>query len=187
MTALTPQRDTDASLRALQRIDPAIASIVAAATHTTLYTFCDDEWQRGCVEGPLFVVSRSQTPRVRIVVLNRLSTDNLVEDVDQHFEIELVGHPAPAPDDCNSVVSSPIWTLDIELEGLARFVYFQNTLNRPRPTPSTAVKNQRNRNRRSPGARSRLTRERARAFAKARNTFPDPSIDWLFLTRNSAI
>ncbi|KAH8063643.1 mRNA-decapping enzyme [Aureococcus anophagefferens] len=78
------------SLSSLKRVDPEITEILASATHATLYNFASEEWERGDVEGPLFIAKRRSQPRYRLVVLNRLSMSNLVEDVDAGFEIEVV-------------------------------------------------------------------------------------------------
>ena len=79
------------SLNSLRRVDPSIVEILASATHATLYNFgADQEWERADVEGPLFIAARNAHPRVRLVVLNRLSMTNMVEDVDETFELEVV-------------------------------------------------------------------------------------------------
>jgi len=79
------------TLNSLKRVDPSITEILASATHATLYNFgADQEWERADVEGPLFIVARNAHPRVRLVVLNRLSMTNMVEDVDLTFELEVV-------------------------------------------------------------------------------------------------
>ena len=77
------------SLNSLRRVDPSIVEILASATHATLYNFgADQEWERADVEGPLFIAARNAHPRVRLVVLNRLSMTNMVEDVDETFELD---------------------------------------------------------------------------------------------------
>ena len=74
------------TLNSLRRVDPSIVEILASATHATLYNFgADQEWERADVEGPLFIAARNAHPRVRLVVLNRLSMTNMVEDVDDTF------------------------------------------------------------------------------------------------------
>jgi len=79
------------SLGSLRRVDPAITEVLASATHATLYDFVNEEWERGDVEGPLFIAKREGAwPRYRMVVLNRSSLTNLVEDVDRAFEVEVV-------------------------------------------------------------------------------------------------
>ena len=41
------------------------------------------------MEGSLFVVSRSEEPKYQFVVLNRISSENLVESVSSDFQMEL--------------------------------------------------------------------------------------------------
>ena len=57
----------------------------------TLYDFdpAAKRWAKKEVEGPLFVVKRGSDPRFQFVILNRLGTRNLVEDVLGDFEFEL--------------------------------------------------------------------------------------------------
>jgi len=73
-------------------VDGDINEVLASATHATLYAFegTSNEWERGDVEGPLFVAKRAGNPKYRLVVLNRSSLTNLVEDIDADFEVEIV-------------------------------------------------------------------------------------------------
>ena len=85
------------SLNSLRRVDPSIVEILASATHATLYNFgADQEWERADVEGPLFIAARNAHPRVSLVVLNRLSMTNMVEDVDETFELDTSSHYSEA-------------------------------------------------------------------------------------------
>ncbi|KAJ1446679.1 hypothetical protein M885DRAFT_545563 [Pelagophyceae sp. CCMP2097] len=86
----TPEKRASDSLSALRRVDGRVVEVLAAATHTTLYDFADGEWRRTGVEGPLFVVRRSSAPLHRLIVLNRLSMDNLVEGIDETLQVEVV-------------------------------------------------------------------------------------------------
>ena len=81
---------TDRHLAVLKRIDSATVEVLAHAGHVVLYEFEQDkqQWKRKGVEGPLFIYKRSCEPRVRIVVLNRLSTENLVQDLSADFQFE---------------------------------------------------------------------------------------------------
>lgn len=75
----------------LQRIDHYIEDILITAGHVTLYEFDVDtcQWSRKDVEGSLFVVKRRTKPRFQFIVMNRRSTENLVEDLLDDFEYEL--------------------------------------------------------------------------------------------------
>ncbi|MCO5571847.1 hypothetical protein L7F22_025595 [Adiantum nelumboides] len=75
----------------LQRVDHHIEDILITAGHVTLYEFDVDacQWSRKDVEGSLFVVKRRTKPRFQFIVMNRRSTENLVEDLLDDFEYEL--------------------------------------------------------------------------------------------------
>ncbi|KAJ6824390.1 mRNA-decapping enzyme-like protein isoform X1 [Iris pallida] len=79
------------NLTVLQRIDPSVEDILITAAHVALYEFNIQQiqWGRKDVEGSLFVVKRNTQPRFQFVVMNRRSTDNLVEDILGDFEYEL--------------------------------------------------------------------------------------------------
>jgi mRNA-decapping enzyme 1B len=57
-----------------------------------IYVFIQDsqKWERKEVEGALFLVKRSSGPRFRLIVMNRLSTKNLVQDVSSQFQQEIM-------------------------------------------------------------------------------------------------
>ncbi|KAL3536076.1 hypothetical protein ACH5RR_004537 [Cinchona calisaya] len=92
---LTPNLDQHCTkklnLTVLQRNDPFIEEILMIAAHVTLYEFNIDlnQWSRKDVEGSLFVVKRNTQPRFQFIVMNRLSTENLVEDLLSDFEFEI--------------------------------------------------------------------------------------------------
>lgn len=79
------------NLTVLQRIDPFVEEILMTAAHVTLYEFNIElnQWSRKDVEGSLFVVKRNTQPRFQFIVMNRRSTDNLVEDLLGDFEYEV--------------------------------------------------------------------------------------------------
>ncbi|KAK1323775.1 mRNA-decapping enzyme-like protein [Acorus calamus] len=91
MPNLDQQSTKALNLTVLQRVDPFVEEILAAATHVTLYEFNIDQnqWRRKDVEGSLFVVKRNTQPRFQFIVMNRRNTDNLVEDLLGDFEFEL--------------------------------------------------------------------------------------------------
>lgn len=79
------------NLTVLQRTDPFIDQILITAAHVTFYEFNIDlnQWSRKDVEGSLFVVKRNAQPRFQFIVMNRRSTENLVEDLLGDFEYEI--------------------------------------------------------------------------------------------------
>ncbi|EFA85504.1 hypothetical protein PPL_01461 [Heterostelium album PN500] len=81
------------NLSALQRLDNKIVSVLGTSTHVAVYKFDESslEWHRGEVEGSLFIVRRLEEPFERLVVLNRLSTKNLVEDINDRLLIKCQG------------------------------------------------------------------------------------------------
>lgn len=84
-------KQAEYNLGVLKRRDASIQSIVGSAGHVVLYQFNEENkaWDRKNVEGSLFVVERATAPRHQFVVLNRLSSENLVETVDENFQTEL--------------------------------------------------------------------------------------------------
>ncbi|CAM6018345.1 unnamed protein product [Sphagnum balticum] len=90
-----PQLDQNSTkelnLTVLQRMDRHVEDILTTAAHVTFYQFSveDSQWSRKDVEGSLFVVKRRTQPRFQFVVMNRRSTENLVEDLLGEFEYEV--------------------------------------------------------------------------------------------------
>jgi Dcp1-like decapping family len=64
---------------------------LATAAHVALYNFDvpTRRWTRKDVEGSLFLVKRRGSPRFQIVILNKKSAENYVEDVGGGFQCEL--------------------------------------------------------------------------------------------------
>merc|ERR1719281_2175134 len=79
------------NLQQLRSRDTAIEQVLGQAGHVSLYDFdCGTaSWRKKGVEGPLFVVKRGAYPRFQFVILNRLGTDCLVQDVLSDFDLEL--------------------------------------------------------------------------------------------------
>jgi len=79
------------NLEVLSRRDSSIKGVLDTAGHVVLYQFneLEQSWDRKQVEGSLFVVVRSEAPLHQFVVLNRLSSNNLVENVTADFQMEL--------------------------------------------------------------------------------------------------
>ncbi|KAH9564497.1 hypothetical protein CY35_04G028000 [Sphagnum magellanicum] len=90
-----PQLDQNSTkelnLTVLQRMDRHVEDILTTAAHVTFYQFSveDSQWSRKDVEGSLFVVKRRTQPRFQFVVMNRRSTENLVEDLFDDFVYEV--------------------------------------------------------------------------------------------------
>jgi hypothetical protein len=91
MLGLSRQDLEAMNLQQLRARDPAIEQVLGQAGHVSLYDFdCGTAaWRKKGVEGPLFVVKRGAYPRFQFVILNRLGTDCLVQDVLGDFELEL--------------------------------------------------------------------------------------------------
>lgn len=93
LMAATIDADTrrKANLRVLQRIDPNIVDLAITATHVVLYEFSNIKrnWEKKNVEGSLFVTKRSDTPRFKLIVLNRSSTENLEVPITATFQMQV--------------------------------------------------------------------------------------------------
>lgn len=78
------------NLAAVKRVDPYARDILEKASQVALYSFNGEknEWNKTEVEGALFVYSRSGEPFHNILIMNRLSTQNLVEPVVQGLDIQ---------------------------------------------------------------------------------------------------
>nr|CAG4646300.1 EOG090X07B6 [Macrothrix elegans] len=83
--------DTRVNLAALKRVDPYAVEIVETGTQVAIYKFnsTSNEWEKTDIEGTLFLYARSGDPRHGFVVMNRLSTENLVEPITKDLEIQL--------------------------------------------------------------------------------------------------
>ncbi|XP_012732670.2 mRNA-decapping enzyme 1A [Fundulus heteroclitus] len=79
------------SLAALQRQDPYINKLLDVTGQVALYTFNSkvNEWEKTEIEGTLFVYSRSASPHHGFTIMNRLSTENLVEPINKDLEFQL--------------------------------------------------------------------------------------------------
>lgn len=87
---LSEAAPTDHNLAVLKRQDPHIQRVILTAGHSAVYAYSeeDDNWERHKVEGAFFIVERDLHPLWRFVILNRLNTDNLVEDITADFVVE---------------------------------------------------------------------------------------------------
>lgn len=83
--------ETRMNVAALKRVDPYVKSILETAAHVALYKFNADnnEWEKTDIEGALFVYSRTGEPFHNILIMNRLSMQNLMEPVTQGLELQL--------------------------------------------------------------------------------------------------
>ena len=80
-----------ANLRVLQRLDNLILDIQGSATHVVLYEFSVDsqQWEKTGCEGSLFIAKRSESPRFKLVVLNRNSKENLEVPITGKFQMQV--------------------------------------------------------------------------------------------------
>ncbi|XP_004554089.3 mRNA-decapping enzyme 1A isoform X2 [Maylandia zebra] len=79
------------SLAALQRQDPYINKLLDVTGQVALYNFNSkaNEWEKTEIEGTLFVYTRSASPHHGFTIMNRLSTENLVEPINKDLEFQL--------------------------------------------------------------------------------------------------
>ena len=91
MATLDKEKQLEYNLAVLKRRDAAITGVIDMSGHVVLYRFSEEtqSWDRRNVEGSLFVVSRSEEPMYQFVVLNRISSENLIESVSSDFQMEL--------------------------------------------------------------------------------------------------
>jgi len=91
MATIDTETRRKANLRVLQRIDPNIVDLAITATHVVLYEFNDTErtWEKKHVEGSLFVTKRSDSPRFKLIVLNRSSMNNLEVAITESFQMQV--------------------------------------------------------------------------------------------------
>ena len=80
-----------ANLRVLQRLDSLILDIQGSATHVVLYEFSVDsqQWEKTGCDRSLFIAKRSESPRFKLVVLNRNSKENLEVDITGKFQMQV--------------------------------------------------------------------------------------------------
>merc|ERR1712195_258926 len=76
------------NLAVLKRKDSSLIDIIASSGHVVVYRFTAKGWEKKNVEGPLFIVSRSREPYFRMIVLNRVTLHNLVEELTAEFQLE---------------------------------------------------------------------------------------------------
>jgi len=79
-----------ANIRVLQRIDANINDVLASATHVVLYEFreASKSWEKKNCEGALFISKSSDAPRFRMIILNRVASENLVINVTEKFQLQ---------------------------------------------------------------------------------------------------
>ena len=79
-----------ANLRVLQRLDSGIVDLAITASHVVLYEFNNGKsnWEKKNVEGSLFVTKRAESPRFKLIVLNRSSTENLEVPISSTFQLQ---------------------------------------------------------------------------------------------------
>ena len=79
-----------ANIRVLQRIDANINEVLGSATHVVLYEFheASKSWEKKNCEGALFVAKASDVSRFRMIILNRVASDNLVVNITEKFQLQ---------------------------------------------------------------------------------------------------
>ena len=84
-------QDDSINLRALRKIDDNIKEILFSAGQVAIYYFNIDseQWKRKEIEGALFFVKRNTQSEYAFVVINKLSTMNLVQRITKDFETNL--------------------------------------------------------------------------------------------------
>lgn len=79
------------NLATLQRSDPRITQVIETAAHVTLYRFSKEtnSWEKKDIEGSLFIVRRNAKPFFQFWVMNRLNTNDMVEDLGPDFQLQI--------------------------------------------------------------------------------------------------
>jgi len=90
----TNTKSLEYNLVVLKKHDKRITRVLHTAGHAVVYVYKEDApggspWERHNVEGALFIVERDCEPKYQLLILNRLSTDNLVENINPQFSIEV--------------------------------------------------------------------------------------------------
>lgn len=80
-----------ANLRVLQKTDPSTIDIIGSAPHAVLYEFNTSavQWEKQNVEGSLFVTQHSESPKFKIIVMNRNSKENLEVPLAASFQMQV--------------------------------------------------------------------------------------------------
>lgn len=91
MSLNTEQLQQGMNLAALQRVDSHILQIIDNASQVALYKFNQQssEWEKTEIEGTFFIFLRSVSPEYGFIVMNRLSTTNLIETISADLEFQL--------------------------------------------------------------------------------------------------
>ncbi|KAG8191968.1 hypothetical protein JTE90_002240 [Oedothorax gibbosus] len=78
------------NLAALRKVDSSISSIVDSENQVALYKYISDagKWEKTDIEGTLFVYMRAQKPHHGFMIMNRLSTTNLVESITEKLDFQ---------------------------------------------------------------------------------------------------
>lgn len=79
------------SVTSIKIVDPYAKDILATSTHVVLYKFNNsiNEWEKTDTEGALFVYSRIAEPFHSLMIVNRLSQNNLIEPIVREFEYQM--------------------------------------------------------------------------------------------------
>jgi len=95
LDALAKEHTEMLNTNVLRKHYPHIKRVLATSTHVAIYAFYDNNstWGREEIEGALFVVERDIPPQYQLIVLNRLNTVNMVEDITHTCEIQKATEP----------------------------------------------------------------------------------------------
>ncbi|KAF4520915.1 hypothetical protein B566_EDAN014412 [Ephemera danica] len=76
---------------AVKKVDRDMQSILDSASHVALYSFNSKEnnWEKTSIEGAMFIYSRSADPQHAFIIMNRLSTENLIEHVNAGLDFQI--------------------------------------------------------------------------------------------------
>ena len=77
-----------ATLRA--SVDTKINEILLEIAHCAYYQFSESEhaWRKSDIQGPLFIVKRTQEPHNSIVILNKQRHNNFIQPITADLQIE---------------------------------------------------------------------------------------------------
>jgi len=75
------------NLASIQRIDPYIEGIIMSSPQVAIYKY-SQEWEETEIEGTLFVYERKCEPCYGFLVLNRLSSNNLIQPITKDIELQ---------------------------------------------------------------------------------------------------
>ncbi|ORY49742.1 hypothetical protein BCR35DRAFT_272600 [Leucosporidium creatinivorum] len=79
------------NLKNLRRHDPLIQEIMGSTPYVTVYYNMGADWVKTGIEGPMFLFSRSSTPRYGFFVLNRQGLEYVQEFLTPESDVKVEG------------------------------------------------------------------------------------------------